>query len=153
MRAALIQLCSGDEPRANLTITSQLVREAARGGASFVLTPEVTNCVSRSRKHQTAVLSREAEDITLAALRELAAELNIWLLIGSLALSTGDADGRFVNRSFMVSPTGKIVARYDKIHMFDVAIGGDESFAESSAYRPGDRAVLAQTGGGRIGLT
>jgi len=94
----------------------------------------------------------EETDPTLARLRDLAAEFGLWLLIGSLALKTGDADGRLANRSFLVGPDGGVRARYDKIHMFDVNISDTESFRESAAFRPGDRLALAETPFGAIGL-
>ena len=134
--------------RPTLPATEALIREAAGKGATLILTPEVTNCVSSSRTHQREVLRHEGEDETLAALRALAAELGIWLLIGSLAVKTEDADGRFANRSFLVSPEGAITARYDKMHMFDVEISESESYRESAGYRPGERAVVAQAGRG-----
>lgn len=153
MRAALLQLSVTDDPAENLPVTLSLVREAAAGGAGFVLTPEVTNCLSSDRAHQRAVLRHEEDDPTLAALRAEATDLGIWLLIGSLGLLTHDGDGRFANRSFLVSPDGTVAARYDKIHMFDVNVSETEQYRESSGYRPGTRAVLAATPFGRIGLT
>jgi predicted amidohydrolase len=153
MRVALVQLNSSDMPLENLLVTEAHIRDAAAQGAEFVLTPEVSNIVSTSRSHQNAVLAFEADDPTLARLRIVAAELGIWLLIGSLALKTGDADGRFANRSFLIAPDGAIAARYDKIHMFDVDIDAVESWRESDGYRPGDQAVLADTDIGKIGLT
>lgn len=153
MKAALLQLTSGDDPVANLVVTRAMLREAADMGAGFVLTPEVTNCLSQDRTHQTAVLQHEGDDITLAALRAEAAALGIWLSIGSLALRTHDADGRFANRSFLIDPQGGIAARYDKIHMFDVNVSATETFRESAGYRPGACAVLAQTPFAAIGMT
>ncbi|MGB3246157.1 MAG: carbon-nitrogen hydrolase family protein [Sulfitobacter sp.] len=153
MKAALCQLNVSDDPAANLAVTRQMVRDAAMQGAEFVLTPEVSNCVSTSRKHQRSVLQHEGDDITLAGLREEAKTHGIWLLIGSLALLTEDADGRFANRSFLISPKGDIIARYDKIHMFDVDIDKTESYRESSGYRPGGQAVLADTPFAKIGMT
>jgi predicted amidohydrolase len=151
MRAGLVQLRSGDEPGENLRATEALVREAAAGGAALVLTPECTNLMTGSRARREAALAREEEDPTLARLRAVAAELGIWLVIGSLALRT---DGtRLANRSFAVTPDGRIAARYDKIHMFDVDLGGGERYRESEAYRPGDRAVTVQAGPVRLGLT
>ena len=129
-----------------------MVRQAVEQGAEFVLTPEVTNCVSTSRAQQAQVLTHEGDDQTLATLRDAAAELGIHILIGSLALKTDDAQGRFANRSFLIGPDGGILARYDKIHMFDVAISETESYAESSGYRPGTNAVLVQTGFAPIGM-
>lgn len=153
MRAALIQLCSSDDPQANLAPTQALIDEATSAGARFVLTPEVTNCVSASRRRQDEVLRPERDDPTLAALRQQAGDLGIWLLIGSLALRQGGEDRRFVNRSFLVTPGGDIAARYDKIHMFDVAISETETYRESDGYRPGDRAVLGQVDGIGLGMT
>lgn len=153
MQTALLQLNASDDPVANLKTTLAYVREAASAGAQFVLTPEVTNCVSTSRAHQNAVLQSESDDLTLSALRAEAKTLGIWLLIGSLALKTDDADGRFANRSFLIDPTGDVVARYDKIHMFDVQVTPEETYRESAGYRPGDRAVVAPTPFGTIGMT
>lgn len=153
MKVGLVQLCSGDDPVANLAATRDLIAQAAAQGAEFVLTPEVTNCVSQDRAHQRDVLQHEEDDITLAGLRATARDLGIWLSIGSLALKTDGDDGRFANRSFLIDPTGAIMARYDKIHMFDVDVSATETFRESAGFRPGDRAVLAQTPFARIGLT
>jgi predicted amidohydrolase len=153
LRAGLVQLSASDDPAANLPVTAGLVREAAAEGAQLVLTPEVTNCVSTSRSHQADVLRSEAEDITLAGLRDEAARLGIWLLIGSLALKTDDPDGRFANRSFLVTPTGEIAARYDKIHMFDVDVDAAETYRESDGYRPGSALALADLPGARLGLS
>ena len=153
MRAALVQLTSSDDPAANLPVTRAFVAEAAAKGAEWVLTPEVTNCVSSSRTRQREVLRHEAEDPTLAALQEDAARLKVWLLIGSLGLKTEDADGRFANRSFLISPEGEVRARYDKIHMFDVQVSEAETYRESEGYRPGDQAVMANLPGLRVGMT
>lgn len=152
MRAALIQLNVSDDPAANLPRTLAYVEEAARMGAGFVLTPEVTNLVSTSRAHQNAVLHHEADDPTLDALRSTARKTGIYLLIGSLALKTDDPNGRFANRSFFVGPDGDILARYDKIHMFDVAISNTETYRESSGYRPGENAVVCQTPFAPVGM-
>ena len=153
MRVGLVQLTVGDDPSANLPRTVALIRQAAAGGADFILTPECTNALSSSRDHQRAVFHLEANDPTLAALRAEAANAGIWLLIGSLGLKTGDADGRFANRSFLIGPDGGIAARYDKIHMFDVNVSQTEVYRESAGYRPGARAVLANTSLGQIGMT
>ncbi|MEO1689860.1 MAG: nitrilase-related carbon-nitrogen hydrolase, partial [Pseudomonadota bacterium] len=146
------QLNVSDDPEANLPTTVAAVHAAAGMGAKFVLTPEVTNCVSTSRAHQQAVLQTQNEDRTLQALRAAAAACGVHLLIGSLALKTDDPDGRFANRSFLVAPDGAILAQYDKIHMFDVAITESETYRESAGYRPGSRAVVARTPLGCLGL-
>lgn len=153
IRAALVQLNVSDDPAANLAVTQARIAEAATGGAGFVLTPECTNILSSNGAHQRSVLRHEAEDPTLAALRVQAAELGIWLLIGSLGVLTSDEDGRFANRSLLIGPDGAVAARYDKIHMFDVNVSETEVYRESAAYRPGARAVLAETPFARIGMT
>lgn len=153
MRAALLQIRSSDLPDENLTMVSDYIRDAHAKGADFVLTPEVTNCLSTSRAHQENVLRHEAEDAVLAGLRDLVKDLGIWLSLGSVAVKTGDPDGRFANRSFLIAPDGTIAARYDKIHMFDVDVSGTESYRESAGYRPGTRAVVSETPFGKIGLS
>lgn len=153
MKAALLQLTAGDDPVANLKTTTAMIAEAAGLGAGFVLTPEVTNCVSQDRSRQNAALHLEEDDQTLAGLRDAAVRHGVWLSIGSLALKTGDADGRFANRSFMIDPAGRIVAWYDKIHMFDVTVSETESYRESAGYRPGERAVIADTPFAKVGLS
>lgn len=153
LTVALVQLTVGDDPAANLPQTLALIRQAAAAGARLVLTPEATNLLSPDREHQRRILRVEAEDETLAALRTEAQALGIWLLIGSLALATDDPDGRFANRSLLIDPQGRITARYDKMHMFDVQISETESFRESAAYRPGDTAVVAEVDGIALGMT
>lgn len=153
MKIGLLQLCSSDQPDENLAVTTGLLRKAAEGGASFILTPEVTNCVSSDRAHQDRVIRTEAEDVTLSTLASEVRALGVWLLIGSLALKTEGGDGRYANRSFLIAPDGRIAARYDKIHMFDVNVSETEQYRESAGFRPGDRAVVAATPFARIGLS
>ena len=153
MKIGLLQLNAGDDPVANLPVTLALIEDAVAEGVEFILTPEVTNCVSTSRSHQMQVLCHQTDDPTLTALRDAAAKHGIWLLIGSLALKTDDPDGRFANRCFLINPQGDIEAWYDKIHMFDVQISESESYRESEGFRPGDRAVVADAGFAKIGLS
>ena len=153
LTVGLIQLTVGDAPLTNLEQTIPLIRQAAAQGAQLVLTPEATNLLSPDRDWQRRTLRPEGRDATLSALRSEARTLGIWLLIGSLALATEDADGRFANRSLLIDPQGDIVARYDKLHMFDVTISDTESYRESAAYRPGDRAVVACAADVPIGMT
>ena len=165
LKAALVQLNVGDDPAANLGPTRALVAEAAGRGATMVCTPEVTNLLTPDRARQAALLYPEARDPTLAALRADAARLGVWIAVGSISLKgegedgggdEGDAsaDPRFVNRSFLIAPDGRIAARYDKIHMFDVTVSATETYRESAAFRAGDRAVLAHGPDGLpIGMT
>ena len=152
VNVALIQLSSTDDPSANLPVTETFVREAAAGGASLIVTPEVTNMVSMSRAKQIENLREQDDDPTLARLQIVAAELGVWLLIGSLAVK-GAPDGRFSNRSVLIDPDGRVSATYDKIHMFDAIPTADETYRESNGYRPGSAAMLADTPIARIGMT
>jgi len=153
MKLGLCQLCASDDPAENLKQTLANLRKAASQGAAFVLTPEVTNIVSLDRRHQSDVLRLEGDDPTLEALRSEAQALGVWLSIGSLALQSGDQDGRFVNRSFLIDPSGSIVGRYDKMHMFDVTISEQERYQESAGYRAGHSAVMVPTSFGHVGMT
>jgi len=153
MRVALVQLNVSDNLASNLVDTLDLVRRAHAGGADLILTPECTNGLSSNRGHQREVFRHETSDLTLAELREEVASLKVWLLIGSLGLKVRDKGGRFANRSFLIGPDGGVVARYDKIHMFDVNVSETEVYRESAAYRPGSKAVVAHTPLGNIGMT
>jgi len=152
MKVASLQLCASDDPVANLEFTLSMVQQAAEAGAQFIATPEVTNCVSSSRRRQNEVLALQEDDQTLAAMCDAAARFEVWISVGSLALKL-PYDDRFTNRSFMIDPSGQIVAQYDKIHMFDVTLSETEQYRESDGYRAGDNAVIANTAFGKIGMT
>jgi len=152
MKVAALQLCASDDPVANLAITLSMVQQAAEAGAKFIATPEVTNCVSSSRRRQNEVLALQENDQTLAAMCTAAAQFGVWISVGSLALKLPD-DDRFTNRSFMIDPSGQIIAQYDKIHMFDVTLSETEQYRESDGYRAGGNAVIADTAFGKIGMT
>ncbi len=153
MRVALLQITSSDQPAENISMLSAMVREAAANGADLILTPEVSNCVSVSRKHQLGVLQTQDVDPMLASMEKLARELDVWILLGSLALKTDDPDGRFANRSFLLNSRGQVAGQYDKIHMFDVSVTPEETYRESDGYRPGQSAVLARTPFCDIGMS
>jgi deaminated glutathione amidase len=148
---ALVQLRSGLDPAANLAAAAKLIAEAKAAGADYVQTPEMTNILAIRREQLAAAIKPEENDPSLAAFRELARKLAIHLHIGSLAMKL--AGERAANRSFLIDPAGEIVARYDKIHMFDVDLANGESYRESRNYRPGEIAVTADLPWGRLGLT
>ena len=150
-RVGLVQMRSGRVPARNLDSAVTLIREAKSAGADYVLTPEMTNILESSRESLFAAIVPEEKDPSLAALRTLACELGLYLHIGSLAIEV--LPEKAVNRSFLIDPKGEIIARYDKIHMFDVDLAGGESYRESHSYRPGELAVAADLPWGRIGLT
>ena len=150
-RVGLIQMRSGRTPQANMDAAAKLIGEAKTGGADYVQTPEMTNIMEMSREKLFAAIVPEENDATLATFRELARALGIFIHVGSLAVKAS-AD-KAVNRSFLIDRRGDIVARYDKIHMFDVDLKGGESYRESRSYRPGELAVLSDLPWGRLGLT
>lgn len=153
MRAALLQMTSSDEPAENARHVVAAIEQAAEQGADLLLTPEVTNCLSTSRTHQQAVLRPEDQDETLALARNSAAKHGLWVLLGSVAVTSAPPEARFANRSILIDATGAIVARYDKIHMFDVQVTETETYRESAGYAPGQQAVVANTPFGKIGMT
>jgi predicted amidohydrolase len=150
-KTAMIQMRSGLNPTANIDDAARLIGEAKSVGADYALTPEMTNILAAKRQQLFAVVVEEEKDTSLAAMRELARKLGIYIHIGSLAIKV--SNDRAANRSFLIDPKGDIAARYDKIHMFDVDLADGESYRESRNYRPGELAVLADLPWGRLGLT
>ena len=150
-RVGLVQMRSGRTPAQNVDAATKLIKEAKTGGADYVLTPEMTNILERKREDLFAALAPEEKDRSLAAFRDLARRLGIWVHVGSLAIEV--LPQKAVNRSFLIDPKGEIAARYDKIHMFDVDLAGGESYRESGSYRPGELAVAVDIPWGRVGLT
>ena len=149
--AAMVQTRTKLSPAENLKDISALIREAASKGADYVQTPEMTNILAANREQLFKEISDEDNDKSLAAYRELAKELRIFLHLGSLAiLATPD---RAANRGFLIDPKGHLVARYDKIHMFDVNLANGESYRESATYQPGEAVTIADLPWGRVGLT
>lgn len=151
---ALIQTRTPATAAAALSHVEPLIREAAAGGAKFILTPEGTNLLEQRRDRRGDVITDEGADVAVLGLQALAAELKIWLLIGSAIVRSGvSGDDRAANRSLLIDDTGAIVARYDKLHVFDVDLPNGETYRESANIRPGDAAAIADTPWGRLGLT
>jgi predicted amidohydrolase len=150
-RVGLIQMRSARSPAVNIDDATKLIGEAKTGGADYVLTPEMTNIMELSREKLFATIVPEENDATLATFRELARALGIFVHVGSLAVKV--SPDKAANRSFLIDRRGDIVARYDKIHMFDVDLTGGESYRESRSYRAGDLAVVTDLPWGRLGLT
>lgn len=150
-RIAVMQMTSGIRPEDNAALLEQQTAAAARGGAAMLFTPEMTGMLDRDRGRAAANIHSEADDPVLARARAAASGHGIWLAIGSLAVDAGD--GKWANRSFLIDSDGEIVARYDKMHMFDVDLASGESWRESGAYRAGGQVVTARTPAGRLGLS
>ncbi len=151
---ALIQTRTPATAEAALAHVAPLIRRAAEGGARLILTPEGTNLLEQRRDRRGDVIRDETADPCVQGLRALAAELKVWLLVGSVIVKSGHAgDDRAANRSLLIDDTGAIVARYDKLHVFDVDLPNGEVYRESANIRPGDAAAVADTPWGRLGLT
>ena len=152
LKVACAQLTSTTDIAENIEILSELIREAHGQVAQLISLLEVVNLVQRSRRKSTEVVKTEERGIA-QAYRELAAfELGVSLRTGSLVIKLMD-DERNLNRSFLIDDKGAIAATYDKIHMFDVDLENGVSFRESKAFKPGDRAVVAETPWCGLGMT
>lgn len=151
VKVALVQMTAGPEILPNLDAAEALIRKAAKGGAEFVLTPENTSIIEPNKAHAYAKAVAEEKHPGLPRFSALARELKIWLLIGSMSIKVEET--KLANRSFLFDPEGKIVARYDKIHLFDVDLASGETYRESNTIRPGAQAVVAETPWGGVGLT
>ncbi len=156
--AACIQHTAGPDPEPNLRVVGDLVRRARDAGAEFIMMPEASNFIESGRRRKDKA-RREADDPFLQGMRALAKELGAWLLLGSLVIDpagepgAGPGEERLANRSFLIDDAGRIVPRYDKIHMFDINPPGGEPIRESSAYRPGSETAVAETPWGRLGMS
>jgi predicted amidohydrolase len=150
-RAALVQLCSGREIGPNMAYVTALIRAAATRGAQYIQTPENTALMEMSGERLFERIKPEAETTILGDFAGLARDLGVWLHVGSLAIRVDER--KAANRSFLFGPDGRIAARYDKIHMFDVDLPSGEIYRESTNYRPGSIAVNAHLPWGTLGMT
>ena len=153
IRIAIAQMTSGIDPEANAAVLVAAIRDAATGGAVMLFTPEMSGLLDRNRERASHSIKTEADDLVLAAVRHAAAQHGVWVHLGSLALRDTDGGGKHVNRGFVIDAKGAIVARYDKMHLFDVDLPNGETYRESSAYRAGEVAVMTETPIGKLGLS
>ena len=149
--AACIQLTSSPDPAESCAQAGALIRQAQGQGAQLIMTPEVTDMLEPHRKLAFEKAQPEARHEALHGFQALAAELGVWLLLGSLVVKL-EAE-RLANRSYLIDPRGRLAASYDKMHMFDVQVADGQTYRESKAYRPGDGPVVAALPWGRLGMT
>lgn len=151
LRVALAQMCSADTHEANIATVSALAAEAAAGGAELLALPEVAGLMNRNPETSAKQVVAAEDDPFIAACCDLAARHGLWIHTGSTPVR--GPDGRFLNHATLIDATGGIVAEYDKIHLFDVALEGQAPIGESKRFAPGTRATLAQTPWGPFGLS
>jgi len=151
LRVACVQNCATGDPDATLQAAERLVRSACEQGARLAALPEAFDFLAPAAGDIHAYAKAEADHAAIGRMRALAAELDMWLLLGSVSMRA--ADGAPVNRSLLVDNTGAIRARYDKVHLFDVDLPNGDPIRESDFYRAGDRRVMAQTPWGLLGLS
>ena len=150
-RIAVLQMTSGIDPAANAAVLVDAVAQAARGGAVMLFTPEMSGLLDRDRARASEEIRDEATDPVLQAVSAAARDHGIWVALGSLAVRA--SQGLWANRALVIDNTGEIVTRYDKMHMFDVALDSGETWQESRAYQPGGAIAVVETPVGRLGLT
>ncbi len=154
IKIGIIQLTSNDNIQDNCNQLDYYFNQCSKEGANFILSPEVSNFISTDNEIKKKYIKNEKEDLIIKKVKKSCSKFKVWSLIGSVVLKIKKCDKeKFVNRSILVNPNGRIVARYDKIHMFDVVINSKETYRESKKFKPGRDAVMAKTPFANIGLT
>ena len=151
IKTACVQLRCGDDVAQNVRDAAELIRGAHKDGAQFIATPENTGLMAQDGGAKLEKAFAEKDDPGLPQFCALAEELGIWLLVGSLAIKVSAA--KTANRSYLIGPNGRVGARYDKIHLFDVNLPSGETYRESNTVEPGGEAVAVSLPWGRIGLS
>ena len=151
IKVACVQLRCGDDVLENVRVTSDLIRAAHKDGAHFIATPENTGLMAADGGAKLEKTVAEKDDKALPQFCSLAEELGIWLLVGSLAIKV--SEGKTANRSYLIGPNGRVSARYDKIHLFDVNLPSGETYRESNTVAPGSQAVVASLPWAKVGLS
>jgi predicted amidohydrolase len=155
IRAGLVQTCTGLDPDRNASALAEAADRLAADGAQIVFTPEMCGLLDRNSARLAASARTEGEDPALHALSAVARKRGVAIAVGSLAIhdQSDSAEGRLANRSFLIAPDGRIAARYDKMHLFDVDLPNGDRYRESASFRAGDQVQLADLAWGRLGLT
>jgi predicted amidohydrolase len=144
-------MCSGTDVTVNISAARDLVRAAVGDGARFIVTPEMTHLLQRDPKDLRRQVRAMDDDQGVKAFSDLAVELSVHLLIGSLAILR--RDGQIANRSLLFAPDGRLTAQYDKIHLFEAALSKSETYREAESYAAGETPVIAPLGDLSVGLS
>ncbi len=142
---------SGTEAKTNLDVIAALAQKAADEGARYLLTPEMSVAFAENKAQLASIAEPFEGNTALGRLAEIARASGLYLHVGSLAIAAGD--GKFLNRSVLFAPDGKIAAHYDKIHLFDANLPGERAYLESATYSGGDHLVWSEVEGMRLGLS
>jgi predicted amidohydrolase len=153
VRIALVQTTTGIDPVESGKLNAALIAEAAEGGAHFVMFPEVCNMIDADRARQRTKVTDIDHEPALLAMREAADAAHVWVLAGSVVVDAGDGSGKLANRSVLIDAVGEVRATYDKMHLFDVNVGAEDTYNESATYRHGDHLTLVETPWGMLGMT
>jgi predicted amidohydrolase len=153
VKIAVHQMCSGIDFKQNTAKIEQAIAAAAKSGANFYFAPEMSGLLDRDRNRARSQIVDEPMNITVNAAILSARKYAIWVHLGSVPVRHERDSAKYANRSLLIDPDGTVRARYDKIHLFDVDLGTGESWRESSAYVPGEQAVVADTSIGQIGMS
>jgi len=153
VRIALVQTTTGIDPVASGKLNAALIAEAAEGGAHFVMFPEVCNMIDADRARLRTKVTDIDHEPALLAMREAADAAHVWVLAGSVVVDAGDGSGKLANRSVLIDAVGEVRATYDKMHLFDVNVGAEDTYNESATYRHGDHLTLVETPWGMLGMT
>jgi predicted amidohydrolase len=148
--AAVVQMASGPHRETNIERAAALVREAASRGVSLVVLPEVF--AWRGARADEAEHAEPVPGPSTDAMAEVARATGVHLLMGSILERTA-GERRTFNTTCLLSPSGELLARYRKIHLFDVDLPGRVTVRESDARAPGDEVVVAPTPLGVLGLS
>jgi len=151
VKLACIQMCSSINVEKNLVDAESFIRAAALTGVELIVTPEMTSLLDRESSRLMENIRYEAQDLALPFFSKLAAELKVSLVIGSIPIKISET--KAANRSYFINSKGKVLAYYDKLHMFDVELPGGEVYKESKSFQAGDRAVTVNSGTYTLGLS
>ena len=150
-KAACIQFCARPVAGPNIETALRLNTEAASAGASLVCLPEYFSGIATEGSRLVPTSFPEDRHPAIPAFAAAARDLGLWIVMGSLAVEL--PDGRVANRAYVLDPKGRVVARYDKIHLFDVDLEAGKHYRESETISPGSLAVVADTPWGGLGLS
>ncbi len=151
VKVALVQLNAGPDIAENIIAAETLIREAAANGAQFILTPENTCHIRRPATEKLKSAKAIEGHPVVTRFAALAKELGVWIMAGSISVLLPEQ--KILNRSILIDAHGNIVADYDKIHLFDVDLPTGEVHRESTVVKPGEKAVVADTPWGKVGMS